>query len=129
MLKGIPAIISPQLLAVLAEMGHGDELGLGIPQLLKAILQLLPLDIYVESPAAVMDLVEDDKKRKLQTPVWDTYLELLKDAGCAKPLEKVERFAFYERAKKAYAVIATGETSLYGNLILKKGVICPDDQT
>ncbi|KAM6916220.1 fucose mutarotase [Xenentodon cancila] len=145
-LRGIPSIVSPGLLYALAKMGHGDELvladanfpassicacgpeeiradGLGIPQLLEAILKLLPLDTYVPCPAAVMDLVDSDKERRLAVPVWETYTQLLGRAGCQSPLEKVERFAFYERAKKAYAVVATGETALYGNLILKKGVI------
>ncbi|XP_018543761.1 fucose mutarotase isoform X1 [Lates calcarifer] len=145
-LIGIPSVLSPELLYALAKMGHGDELvladanfpassicacgpkeiradGLGIPQLLEAILKLLPLDTYVSSPAAVMDLVDSDKQRALAVPVWDTYTLLLGQAGSQAPLEKVERFAFYERAKKAYAVVATGETALYGNLILKKGVI------
>ncbi|XP_017268346.1 fucose mutarotase isoform X2 [Kryptolebias marmoratus] len=97
--------------------------GLGIPQLLEAILKLLPLDTYVPHPAAVMDLVDSDKQRCLAVPVWDTYTQLLNQAGSQISPEKVERFAFYERAKKAYAVVATGETALYGNLILKKGVI------
>ncbi|XP_028982755.1 fucose mutarotase isoform X2 [Betta splendens] len=141
-LKGIPSVLSPELLYALAKMGHGDELvladanfptssvcacgpteiradGLGIPQLLEAILKLLPLDTYVPSPAAVMDLVDGDKQRGVAVPVWDTYRRLLHQT----PLEEVERFAFYERAKKAFAVVATGETALYGNLILKKGVI------
>ncbi|XP_072246480.1 fucose mutarotase [Leuresthes tenuis] len=145
-LKGIPSVLSPDLLHALAKMGHGDELvladanfpassictcgpkeiradGLGIPQLLEAILKLLPLDTYVPSPAAVMDLVDSDKQRCLAVPVWATYAQLLSEAGSQTPLEKVERFSFYERAKKAYAVVATGETALYGNLILKKGVI------
>ncbi|XP_030059052.1 fucose mutarotase isoform X1 [Microcaecilia unicolor] len=151
MLKGIPAILSPELLLALAQMGHGDEIvladanfpafsvcrcgpvhvradGLGIPELLKAILKLFPLDSYVKSPAAVMDLVDDDKKKELQTPVWSEYELLLSSAGSPTILEKVERFAFYERSKKAFAVVATGETALYGNLILKKGVIAPEDQ-
>lgn len=97
--------------------------GLGIPRLLEAVLKLLPLDTYVPSPAAVMDLVDSDKQRCLAVPVWGTYEQLLRQAGSQVSLEKVERFAFYERAKKAYAVVATGETALYGNLILKKGVI------
>uniref|UniRef100_A0AAQ4QS91 Fucose mutarotase n=3 Tax=Gasterosteus aculeatus TaxID=69293 RepID=A0AAQ4QS91_GASAC len=145
-LKGIPAVLSPELLFALAQMGHGDELvladanfpassicacgpkeiradGLGIPQLLEAILKLLPLDTYVPSPAAVMDLVESDKQRCLAVPVWDTYTRLLGQAGCQSPLERVERFSFYERAKKAYVVVATGETALYGNVMLKKGVL------
>ncbi|CAG6017342.1 unnamed protein product [Menidia menidia] len=149
-LKGIPSVLSPDLLHALAKMGHGDELvladanfpaasicacgpkeiradGLGIPRLLEAILKLFPLDTYAPSPAAVMDLVESDKQRCLAVPVWGTYTQLLCQAGSQTTLEVVERFAFYERAKKAYAVVATGETALYGNLILKKGVI-PADQ-
>ncbi|XP_036191643.1 fucose mutarotase isoform X3 [Myotis myotis] len=148
-LKGIPALLSPELLYALARMGHGDTIvladmnfptssickcgpeeiradvenkqlgfrvesrqkslivqkkvnfdgsrfplcGLGIPQLLEAVLKLLPLDTYVESPS---------------------------------PLEKIERFEFYQQAKKAFAIVATGETALYGNLILKKGVLAPE---
>ncbi|KAM9196965.1 fucose mutarotase isoform 4-T4 [Dugong dugon] len=126
-LKGVPALLSPELLYALARMGHGDEIGLGIPQLLEAVLKLLPLDTYVESPAAVMELVPNDQARGLQTPVWRRYEYLLHEAGCTKSLEKVERFAFYERARKAFAVVATGETALYGNIILKKGVLAPDD--
>ncbi|KAK5853955.1 hypothetical protein PBY51_015064 [Eleginops maclovinus] len=148
-LKGIPSVLSPELLYALAKMGHGDELvladanfptssvcacgpkeiradGLGIPQLLEAILKLLPLDTYVPSPAAVMDLVDSDKERCLDVHVWYTYSGLLSQAESYSSLEKVERFAFYERAKKAFAVVATGETALYGNLILKKGVIPPE---
>ncbi|XP_022267466.1 fucose mutarotase isoform X6 [Canis lupus familiaris] len=125
-LKGVPALLSPELLYALARMGHGDEIGLGIPPLLEAVLQLLPLDTYVESPAAVMELVPSDKKRGLQTPVWGTYQSILSGAGCGGALATVERFAFYERAKKAFAVVATGETALYGNLILRKGVLALD---
>ncbi|CAL8258462.1 unnamed protein product [Lota lota] len=147
-LKGIPSVLSPELLYALAQMGHGDELvladvnfpvssvcrhgpkeiradGLGIPQLLEAILKLFPLDTYVSSPAAVMDLVEADEERGLKVPIWDNYSQTLHHLG-QRPLEKVERFAFYERAKTAFAVVATGECALYGNLILKKGVIPTD---
>ncbi|NP_001288756.1 fucose mutarotase isoform 3 [Homo sapiens] len=122
-LKGVPALLSPELLYALARMGHGDEIGLGIPQLLEAVLKLLPLDTYVESPAAVMELVPSDKERGLQTPVWTEYESILRRAGCVRALAKIERFEFYERAKKAFAVVATGETALYGNLILRKGVL------
>ncbi|KPP63748.1 fucose mutarotase-like [Scleropages formosus] len=100
---------------------------LHIPELLEAVLKLFPLDTYVHSPAAVMDLVDSDKQRGLAVQVWETYSRILKEAGSDKPLEKVERFEFYERAKKAFAVVATGETSLYGNLIIKKGVIAAED--
>ncbi|KAM4851459.1 fucose mutarotase isoform 3-T3 [Thomomys bottae] len=122
-LKGIPALLSPELLFALARMGHGDEIGLGIPVLLEAVLKLLPLDTYVESPAAVMELVPSDKERGLKTPVWKDYELLLLRAGCTKALVTIERFEFYERAKKAFAIVATGETALYGNIILKKGTL------
>nr|KAF6425166.1 hypothetical protein HJG59_009231 [Molossus molossus] len=100
--------------------------GLGIPQLLEAVLKLLPLDTYVESPVAVMELVSSDRERGLQTPVWRNYQSILLEAGCLSPLAKIERFEFYQQAKKAFAVVATGETALYGNLILKKGVLAPE---
>lgn len=87
------------------------------------MLKLLPLDTYVESPAAVMDLVPSDKEKGLQTPIWNHYESLLLKADCKKALMKMERFEFYERAKKAFAVVATGETALYGNIILKKGTL------
>ncbi|XP_019664963.1 fucose mutarotase isoform X1 [Ailuropoda melanoleuca] len=130
-LKGVPALLSPELLYALARMGHGDEIvfadvnfptssicrggpeeiradGLGIPQLLEAVLKLLPLDTYVETPAAVMELVPSDRKTGLQTPVWGSYQSILFEAGCVSTLAKIERFEFYERAKKAFAVVATG---------------------
>ncbi|NP_001069746.1 fucose mutarotase [Bos taurus] len=148
-LKGVPALLSPELLFALARMGHGDEIvladvnfpsssicrggpeeiradGLGIPQLLEAVLQLLPLDTYVQSPAMVMELVPSDRKSGLLTPVWTSYQSILSRAGYEFSLG-MGRFAFYERAKKAFAVVATGETALYGNLILKKGVLAPKD--
>ncbi len=141
MLKGIPKLISPDLLKVLMEMGHGDEIvladgnfpaashaqrlircdGHGIPELLEAILQLLPLDSYVQHPACLMQVVPGDP---VQTPIWEKYRAIIEaKEGMADPLKHEERFAFYERAKKAYAVVATGEEALYANLILKKGVI------
>ncbi|XP_025735991.1 fucose mutarotase isoform X2 [Callorhinus ursinus] len=125
-LKGVPALLSPELLYALARMGHGDEIGLGIPLLLEAVLKVLPLDTYVESPAAVMELVPSDRRTGLQTPVWRSYQSILFEAGCTSTLAKIERFEFYARAKKAFAVVATGETALYGNLILKKGVLAPE---
>ncbi|XP_017320307.1 fucose mutarotase isoform X2 [Ictalurus punctatus] len=149
-LKGIPSLLTPELLYALAKMGHGDELvladanfpvssvcksgpmeiradGLRIPELLEAILKLFPLDSYVECPAAVMDLVESDRQRGLVVPVWPCYSDLLKQAGSDGNFDAIERFAFYERAKKAFAVVATGETALYGNIIIKKGVIHPEE--
>ena len=141
MLKKISKIISPQLLKTLMEMGHGDEIvladgnfpaasvaqrlvrcdGHGVPEILEAVLKLLPLDIYVDKPAALMSVVPGDKT---QPTIWETYRTLVKNSGERfSDFEFVERFAFYERAKKAYAVVATSEKALYANVILKKGVI------
>ena len=139
MLKGIHPCISPDLLKVLAEMGHGDELvladahfpghsvnpsvlradGLTITNLLEGILPLFELDQY-DIPLAMMAVVPGDR---LDPAVEGAYMRVIhKHAPQAKPPERVERFAFYERAKKAFAVVMTGETAKYGNLILKKGV-------
>jgi len=141
MLIGVSSLISPELLKVLMEMGHSDEIvladgnfpaashaqrliradGHGIPELLDAILRLFPLDPYVAKPAALMQVVPGDT---VETPIWRTYGEIVEArTGLAAPFEEVERFAFYERAKNAYAIVATGEGALYANLILKKGVI------
>jgi len=141
MLKGIPAILSPELLKILMEMGHGDEIvladgnfpaasiaqrlvradGHGVPELLEAVLTLFPLDPYSEKPVALMQVVPGDT---VETPIWDTYRAIINaHEAKANGIENVERFAFYERAKKAYAVVATGEGALYANIILKKGVV------
>lgn len=141
MLKNIPPIISPELMKILLEMGHGDEIvladgnfpaasvaqrlvrcdGHGVPELLEAVLQLLPLDIYVDRPVALMSVVPGDKTKPT---IWEQYRALLKASGEQfSDFEFVERFAFYERAKKAYAVVATSEKALYANVILKKGVL------
>ena len=137
MLKGIPNIISPELLKILDEMGHGDEIvigdgnfpgqsinkrcircdGHGVPELLEAILKLFPLDTY-QNPVYIMEKVAGDT---VETPIWDEYAEIIKPYTDCK-MEQIERFAFYERAKKAYAVVMTGESALYANIILKKGV-------
>ena len=138
MLKGIPAIIPPELLKILAEMGHGDEIVIGdgnfpgaamnskcircdghnATDLLKAILKIFPLDTY-QKPIYIMEKVKGDT---VETPIWDEYAEIVKPYTDEK-LEQVERFEFYERAKKAYAVVMTGEKALYANVILKKGVV------
>ena len=144
MLKGISPVISPDLLKALAEMGHGDELviadgnfpaasvgknavviradGHGVPEILDAVLKLLPLDTYTEKPVALMEVVKGDT---CGTPeIWGTYEKILdKYEPDHHEIDYTERFAFYERAKTAYAVIATGESALYANLIIKKGVI------
>ena len=143
MLKGIPSLISPELLKILSEMGHGDEITIGdanfpghslcsrvirmdghsVPEILDAILTLLPLDQYVEQPAALMQVVPGDNTK---TPIWDTYREIVArhDERGSACLQEVERFAFYDRVKeKSYAVIMSGEKAKYANIILKKGVI------
>ena len=140
MLKNIPSILSPELLKILMEMGHSDEIvisdgnfpaasmakrlvrldGHGVPEILEAVLELMPLDTYVEAPVALMEVVKGDA---YVPEVWDTYKTIIKEKEGNKGVENMERFAFYERAKEAYAVIATGETALYANIILKKGVV------
>ena len=140
MLKGIPAILPPELLKVLMEMGHGDELvladgnfpaasnaqrlircdGHGVPELLDAILQFFPLDQFVEPPVGLMEVVPGDSTRPT---IWQEYKQIiLKHEPKFQEFDMIERFAFYERAKQAYAIIATSEKALYANIILKKGV-------
>lgn len=152
MLKGIPPILSPELLTVLAEMGHGDELviadgnfpaasvarrllradGHGVPPLLDAVLRFFPLDTFVERPAAVMAPVGPGARgagsagsaAPADPPIWDEYRRVIRaHEPSFTDFERVERFAFYERARQAYAVLATGEAASYGNLIVKKGVV------
>ena len=141
MLKNIPKNISPQLIKILMEMGHGDEIviadgnfpsasmaqnlvrcdGLGVPELLQSILTLFPLDTFVEHPVSLMEVVD---KTASEPPIWSEFKQIIaKEAGAEFKLIEVERHAFYEQAKKAYAVIATGEEALYANIILKKGVV------
>lgn len=140
MLKGISPLLSPELLAVLCRMGHGDELvladahfpgeslgvpvvradGLRVPALLDAILPLLELDAYVEAPVVMMDAVPGDR---LDPAVEAAYRAAIdRHAPRTPAIGRVERFAFYERARRAFAVVMTGETAKYGNVILKKGV-------
>jgi L-fucose mutarotase len=141
MLKGISAVISPELIKTLMEMGHGDELviadgnfpsasiaqrlvradGLGCSVLLDAILSIFPLDQYVVKPVALMAIVSGDTYKPI---IWDDYRKIVKQhEPDFTDFEYMERFAFYERARKAYAVLATSEMALYANIILKKGVI------
>lgn len=140
MLKNIPAILPPDLLKILDEMGHGDEIvlgdgnfpassnakrlvrcdGHGIPALLDAILQLFPLDTYVESPVLLMQVTPGDNVHPV---IWQEYRKIIDRYQENVQISEIERFAFYDRAKEAYAVIATGEKALYANLILKKGVV------
>lgn len=140
MLKGISPLLSPELLSTLARMGHGDEIiladahfpgetyndnvlradGLRIPDLLEAILPLFELDSYVPNPLIMMAAVPGDQ---LDPKVEDEYLEsIYKTNPKVPPINRIDRFEFYERAKKAFVVVMTGETAKYGNIILKKGV-------
>ena len=127
MLKGIPEILSPELLKVLCEMGHSDRLviadgnfpvesmgknaitircdGHGVPEILDAILKLFPLDTYVEHPVNLMEVMPGDN---VETPIWDTYKEIV---------------AKYDEAKTAYCIISTSEKALYANIMLQKGVV------
>ena len=144
MLKGIPKILSPELLKVLCEMGHSDRLviadgnfpaesvgknakvircdGHGTAALLDAILQLFPLDTYVEKPVSLMQVMAGDT---VETPIWNEYYDIISryDPRGAEAVVQIERFAFYEEAKNAYAIIATSEKALYANIMLQKGVI------
>lgn len=139
MLKGIHPALSPSLLKILAEMGHGDEIiladahfpghtfnscvvradGLGVATLLDAILPLFELDSYAD-PLVMMAAVKGDQ---LDPAVEAQYMAAVKrHVPAAQPPVRIDRFAFYERAKAAFAVVMTGETAKYGNLLLKKGV-------
>ncbi len=140
MLKGISPLLSPELLAELCRMGHGDELiladahfpgntfndkvlradGLGVPQLLDAILPLFELDSYVDHPLVMMAAVKGDE---LDPAVEASYrVPIDKHAPGTAAIARIDRFDFYDRAKDAYMVVMTGETAKYGNIILKKGV-------
>jgi L-fucose mutarotase len=146
MLKGIPKILSPELLKVLCEMGHSDRIviadgnfpaasmgkdgivirmdGHGVPEILDAVLQVFPLDSYVEKPVNLMELMSNDVGR-IETPIWDVYKDIVAkhDERGADAVGCIERFAFYEEAKTAYAIIATGESAVYANVMLQKGVV------
>ena len=139
MLKGVPKLLSPELVKVLCEMGHGDEIVIGDANfpaetygqrvvradgikgtdLLKAILKVIPLDTYADTNFMLMETTNGDP-----TPeIWAKYDAIAnkEDKNVKKAL--LERYAFYERSKKAYAVIASGEEAIYANIIIKKGVI------
>jgi L-fucose mutarotase len=144
MLKGIPQILSPELLKVLCEMGHSDRLvisdgnfpaesmgknaivircdGHGVPEILEAILKVMPLDTYVEHPVNLMEVMPGDK---VETPIWETYKEIVSkyDERGEKAVGNIERFKFYDEAKTVYAIIATSEKALYANVMLQKGVV------
>ena len=142
MLKGSPSILTPELLKVLMEMGHGDRIvigdgnfphasiakdsilvrldGHGAAEVLDAILALLPLDTYVEAPVSLMEVVPGDP---VETPIWGEFEKIVEKHQPGTKIGHIERFKFYEEARKCYAVISTGETALYANVILQKGVV------
>lgn len=141
MLKNIPSILSPELLKILMEMGHGDSIvigdgnfpgasiaqrlvrcdGNGVPAILDAILKLMPLDSYSAFQAGLMEVVPGDP---VVPTIWDEYKAIIgKYEPVNNKIEMIERFEFYERAKNAYAVVASSETAIYANIILKKGVV------
>ena len=144
MLKNIPAVLSPELLKVLCEMGYSDRIviadgnfpaesmgknckviradGHGVPELLDAILTLFPLDTYVEKPVSLMQVMPGDKA---ETPIWEEYKRIVKkhDSRGEAAVGEIERFAFYEEARSAYAIVATGEKEVYANVMLQKGVV------
>ena len=145
MLKNIPSILSPEFLKIVMEMGHGDELvigdgnfpsanysqrlvrldGNGVPEILDALLRFFPLDTFVSNPAVLMSVADQDTE---EPAIWKEYERVVRQhegetfAG-AEGFEHMERFSFYERCKQAYAIVATSETALYANIILKKGVV------
>ena len=142
MLKGIPSILSPELLKILMEMGHGDTIaigdgnfphasiaknsilvrldGHGAVEVLDAILTLFPLDTYVDVPVSLMEVVPGDN---VETPIWNEFAQIVEKHQPGAKIGQIERFEFYETAKKCYAVVATGETAMYANVILQKGVV------
>lgn len=142
MLKNIPPLLGPDLLGILRAMGHGDEIaivdanypadsagpvlvrldGISATDVLDAILTLMPLDDFVDQAAICMQVVGDATKRE---PVMDAFETIVKKHEPAMGISTLERFAFYDRVKTGYAIVQTGESRLYGNILLKKGIIRP----
>ena len=142
MLKGIPKILSPELLKILCEMGHGDEIviadanfpsanygkrviradGISGTAMLDAILSIFPLDTYSDPNMILMQLMDCDIGN-VNPEIWGQYEEIALNKDKNVKVGNIDRFDFYDRSKEAYAVIATGEEAIYANIILKKGVI------
>ena len=142
MLKGISKIVSPELIKTLCEMGHGDEIviadgnfpaetfgrrviradGIGGAEMLKAVLSLIPLDTYSDPNMILMRLMDCDKG-KINPVIWNEYEKIAMAEDENVKIGNIDRFEFYDRAKTANAVIATGEEAVYANIILKKGVV------
>lgn len=144
MLKNIPSILPPDLLKTMMEMGHGDEMVLAdgnfpcdelgkkvirmdghcIPEILGAVLNFFPLDTYVERPVTLMEIVPGDN---VETPIWEKYRKIVEQSeesdGIRNGFEHIERYKFYERARRSFVIVATSEPALYANIIIKKGVV------
>ncbi len=144
MLKGIDSAVSPDLIKILMEMRHGDEIifadrnfpsarlaaaggnrlvrldGHGIPRLLRAVLPLFPLDDYVDSPVALMQVVPGDPVKAV---IWEEYASIIGQHAPSARFCYLDRYAYYERAQNAYAIVATGEDARYANILLKKGCV------
>ncbi len=143
MLRGINPLLSPELLSILRAMGHGDEIvvadanfpaetnarrlvrldGVGAVKMTEAILSVMPLDTYVDDPAHTMAVVGDPDAVPPIVSEFQAVIDTIADAPAK--IVPIERFAFYERARMAFAIVVTGESRIYGNLILKKGVVAP----
>ena len=141
MLKGISPLLSPELLKTIAEMGHGDEIIIGdgnfpaasmgarcircdghkVPELLDAILQLFPLDTFVEKPVTLMEVVPGTMA--YEPPIWNKFRDIVERHAPGTKIGFIDRFGFYDKSRKAYATVQTGESALYACVILKKGVI------
>lgn len=148
MLRNVPQILSPELLKIISEMGHSDRIvltdanfpaesmgksgkvvrcdGLKVPQVLDAILRVMRLDAAVEKPVSLMAVAEGEN---CETTIWDTYKEIVAryDERGKQAFQEIERFAFYEEAKTAYAIVYCSEYKLYANIMLQKGVLKPED--
>lgn len=142
MLKGISKIVSPELIKVLCEMGHGDEIviadgnfpsenfgkrviradGISGTEMLDAVLSLIPLDTYSDPNFILMELMDCDKGR-IDPVIWKDYQKIAKKHDKNLKVGNIDRFEFYRRAQNAYAVIATGEEAVYANILIKKGVV------
>lgn len=145
MLKGIDPALGPELLAILRAMGHGDEIviadsnfpssthakrlvradGISATRIAKAIAAIMPIDDFV--PKAAFRMAVTGKPDEVP-PIIGEFATILRDAGYKGSIEAIERFAFYDRAKEAYAIVATGEQRIWANLILKKGIVPPGDK-
>lgn len=140
MLNGIPKMLSSELVKLMMDMGHGDEIiigdgnfpatamgvpvvhldGHGVPEVLDAILELMPLDRYVPKPWALMEVIPGDS---IVPVIWKDFDRILKAHGHEGEPEMMERYAFYERARRAFCIVATSEAAQYANIILKKGIV------